>query len=75
MVIHETHGMMCKHSSPGEWKLHSTVIIAGDMIDDWLDDRIIEPEEQGVVAEAINRLQLNTPGPTELESFSNTKQP
>ena len=28
---------------PGEWKLHSTVIIAGDMIDDWLDDRIIEP--------------------------------
>ena len=24
------------------------------MIDDWLDDRIIDPEEQGVVAEAIN---------------------
>ena len=24
------------------------------MIDDWLDDRIIEPEEQGVVAEAVN---------------------
>ena len=45
MVIHETHGTMCKHSSPGEWKLHSTVIIAGDMIDDWLDDRINEPEE------------------------------
>ena len=54
MVIHETLGTMCKHSSPGEWKLHSTVIIAGDMIDDWLDDRIIEPEEQGVVAEAVN---------------------
>ena len=55
MVIHETHGMMCKHSPPPrEWKLHSTVIIAGDMIDDWLDDRIIEPEEQGVVAEAVN---------------------
>ena len=30
------------------------VIIAGDMIDDWLDDWIIEPEEQGVVAEAVN---------------------
>ena len=54
MVIHETHGMMCKHSPPGEWKLHSTVIITDDMIDDWLDDRIIEPEEQGVVAEAVN---------------------
>jgi hypothetical protein len=24
------------------------------MFDDWLDDRIIEPEEQGVVAEAVN---------------------
>ena len=24
------------------------------MIDDWLDDRIIEPEEQGVVAEVVN---------------------
>ena len=24
------------------------------MIDDWLGDRIIEPEEQGVVAEAVN---------------------
>ena len=24
------------------------------MIDDWLDDRIIEPEEYGVVAEAVN---------------------
>ena len=24
------------------------------MIDDWLDDRIIEPEEHGVVAEAIS---------------------
>ena len=55
MVIHETHGMMCKRSPPPrEWKLHSTVIITGDMIDDWLDDRIIEPEEQGVVAEAVN---------------------
>ena len=54
MVIHETHSMMCKHSPPGEWKLHSTVSIAGDMIDDWLDDRIIEPEEQGVVVEAVN---------------------
>ena len=60
---------------PGERKMHSMVIIAGDMIDDWLDDRIIEPEEQGVVAEAVNRLQLNTPGPMELGSFSNTKQP
>ena len=30
------------------------IIIAGDMIDDWLDDRIIEPEEHGVVAEAVN---------------------
>ena len=39
---------------PGEWKLHSMVIIAGDMIDDWLDDQIIEPEEHGVVAEAVN---------------------
>ena len=73
MVIHETHGMMCKHSPPPrEWKLHSTIIIAGDMIDDWLDDRIIEPEEQGVVAEAVTGLQLNTPGLTELGSFSNT---
>ena len=53
MVIHETHGMMCKHSSPGEWKLHSTVIIAGDMNDDWLDDPIIEPKEHGVVAEPL----------------------
>ena len=34
--------------------MHSTVIIVGDMIDDWLDDRIIEPEEHGVVAKAIN---------------------
>ena len=24
------------------------------MIDDWLDDRIIEPEEHGVVVEAVN---------------------
>ena len=24
------------------------------MIDDWLDDRIIEPEEQGLVAEVVN---------------------
>ena len=24
------------------------------MIDDWFDDRIIEPEEQGVVAKAVN---------------------
>ena len=24
------------------------------MIDDWLDDRIIEPEEHGVVAEVVN---------------------
>jgi len=43
---------------PDEWKLHSTVIIADDMIDDWLDDRldywIIEPDEHGVVAEAVN---------------------
>ena len=30
------------------------VIIAGDMIDDWLDDRIIELEEHGVVAKAVN---------------------
>ena len=54
MVIHETHGMMCKPSPPHEWKLHSRVIIASDMIDDWLDDWIIEPEEQGVVAVAVN---------------------
>ena len=54
MVIHETHGMMCKHNPPGEWKLHSTVIIAGDMVGGWFDDRIIEPEDQGVVAEAVN---------------------
>ena len=54
MVIHQTNGMMCKHSPPGEWKLHSTVIIVGDMIDDWLDDRIIEREEQGAVVEAVN---------------------
>ena len=54
MVIHETHGMMCKHSPPGEWKLHSTVIITGDMIGDWLDDRIIETEEHGVVAKVVN---------------------
>ena len=39
---------------PSEWKLHSMVIIAGDMIDDWLDDRIIEAGEHGVVAEAVN---------------------
>ena len=45
----------CVNTVPlGELKLHSTVIIAGDMIDDWSDDRIIEPEEQGVVAEAVN---------------------
>ena len=30
------------------------MIIAGDMIYDLLDDRIIEPEEHGVVAEAVN---------------------
>ena len=54
MVIHETHGMMCKHNPPDELKFHSTVIIAADMINDWLDDRIIEPEEHGVVVEAIN---------------------
>ena len=54
MVIYETHGMMCKHSPPGEWKLYSTVIIASDLTDDWLDDRIIEPKEHGVVAEAVN---------------------
>ena len=24
------------------------------MIDDWLDDQIMEPEEHGVVAEAVN---------------------
>ena len=24
------------------------------MIDDWLDDQIIEPEEQGVIVEAVN---------------------
>ena len=45
---------MCKHGPPGEWKLHSMVIITGDMIDDWLDDRIIEPVEHGVVAEAVD---------------------
>ena len=39
---------------PGEWKLYGTVIIGNDMIDDWLDDRIIEPEEHGVVPEAVN---------------------
>ena len=39
---------------PGKLKLHSTVIIAGDIIDDWLDDQIIELEEHGVDAEAIN---------------------
>ena len=39
---------------PGEWKLHNTVIITSDMIDDWLDDRIIEPEEHRVVAEVVN---------------------
>ena len=54
MVIHETHGMMCKHSPPHECKFRSMVIITGYMIDDWLDDQIIEPEEQGVVAEAVN---------------------
>ena len=54
MVIHETHGMMRKDSPPGKWKLHSTVIIASDMIDDWSDDQIIDPEEQGVVAQAVN---------------------
>ena len=42
------------------------------MIDDWLDDRIIEPEEHGVVAEAVNPPPV-TPGPTDLGSFSNTK--
>ena len=26
------------------------------MIDDWLDDQIIEPEEHGVVSEAVNPL-------------------
>jgi hypothetical protein len=35
---------------PGEWNWHSTIIIAGDMFDDWFDDWIIEPEEEGVVA-------------------------
>ena len=39
---------------PGKWKSHSTVIIVGDMMDDWLDDRIIDPEVHGVVDEAIN---------------------
>ena len=39
---------------PSEWNLHSTAIITGDMTDDWLDDLIIEPEEHGVVAEAVN---------------------
>ena len=34
--------------------MHSTVFIASDMINDWLDDRIIEPEKHGVVAKAIN---------------------
>ena len=60
---------------PGEWKLHCTVIITGDMIDDWLDDRIIEPEEHGVVAEAVNPPPVDTAGPTELGSFSNTEKP
>ena len=63
MAIHETRGVMCKNAPPGEWKLHSTLIIAGDMIDDWLDDRIIEPEEQGVVAEAVNPPPVEYAGP------------
>jgi hypothetical protein len=47
--------VQCVNTVPhGEWKLHSRVIIIGDMIDDWLDDQIIEPEEHGVVAEAVN---------------------
>jgi hypothetical protein len=32
----------------------STIIIAADMIDDWFNDQTIEPEDQGVVAEAVN---------------------
>ena len=28
--------------SLGEWKMLSTIIIAADMIDDWLDDRVGE---------------------------------
>ena len=30
------------------------VIITGDMTNDWLDDQIIQAEEHGVVAEAVN---------------------
>ena len=49
--------------------LHSTVIITGDMIDEWLDDRIIEPEEHGVVAEAINPPPVEYAWPNEAGIF------
>ena len=45
------------------------VIIAGDMIDDWLDDRIIEPEEHGVVAEAVNLPPVEYAWPNGAGSF------
>ena len=39
------------------------------MIDNWLDDRIIEPEEQGVVAEAINQPPVEYTWPNEAGIF------
>ena len=45
------------------------VIIAGDMIDDWLDDQIIEPEEHGVVAEVVNSPPVEYAWPNGAGSF------
>ena len=45
------------------------VLIAGDMIDDWLDDRIIEPEEHGVVAEAVKPPPVEYAWPNEAGIF------
>ena len=52
---------------PGKWKLHSMAIITGDMI--WLDDRIVEPEEHGVVAEAVNPPPVEYTWPNEAGIF------
>ena len=43
------------------------------MIDDWLDDRIIEPEEQGVVAEVVNPPPVEYAWPNGVGTFLDTK--
>ena len=39
------------------------------MIDDWLDDRIIEPEEHGMVAEVVNPPLVEYAWPNEAGIF------